>query len=179
MECVEPFSHAMIESFLEHDGLHYLRDQEGDFVVQFSFDEEIKGHPRFLLAISGDDQEQYCLRGDTLQRIDRPDWNRTLSLCNEWNAQYKMPKVYLQIDDPSTSTSARVVCEQWVDLEVGVHQDLVNHLTRTFLGACFGFWRWLVRQNEINELGSPDGPDPTPPETETETDRVEEEDGLT
>ena len=96
------------------------------------YDEEIAGHPRFLLAVSGDDDEQYCLRGDTLRRIPRADWDRLLRLCNEWNAHYKMPKVYLEVDDPNTSTTGRIVCEQWIDLETGhppgAGQSLDEHL---------------------------------------------------
>jgi hypothetical protein len=159
MGFVENFSRDMIEAFLEEDGLHYLRDREGDFLVQFGYDEEIDGHPRFLLAASGEDQEQYCLRGDTLQRIPRPDWERILRLCNEWNALYKMPKVYFEVDDPNTSATGRIVCEQWLDLDVGVHQELINHVSSTFFSACFGFWRWLKRQNALNALGDEPGDD--------------------
>jgi Putative bacterial sensory transduction regulator len=158
MGYVEPFSHAMIEVFLDDDGLNFLRDRDGDFIVQFGYDDEIQGHPRFLLAVSGNDQEQYCLRGDTYQRIPRAEWDRILRLCNEWNALYKMPKVYLEVDDPNTSTTGRVVCEQWIDLEAGVHQELVNQITGTFFSACFGFWRWLIRQNRLHTLGDPDEP---------------------
>jgi uncharacterized Zn-finger protein len=157
----EPFSHAMIEAFLEEDGLTYLRDRDGDFIVQFGFDEEIDGHPRFLLAVAGDDQEQFCLRGDTLRRVPRADWDRVLRLCNEWNAHYKMPKVYLEVDDPNASTTGRVVCEQWLNLEAGLHQELVNQLTSTFFSACFGFWRWLERQNAMHALGDPEAPPPS------------------
>ena len=42
-----------------------------------------------------------------------------------------------------------VGCEQWLNLEGGIHQELVNQLTSTFFSACFGFWRWLERQNAI------------------------------
>jgi hypothetical protein len=190
MGYVEPFSHALIEAFLDDDGLNYLRDRDGDFVVQFGYDEEIEGHPRFLLAVSGDDQEQYCLRGDTFQRIPRSDWDRMLRLCNEWNALYKMPKVYLEIDDPNSSTTGRVVCEQWIDLEAGVHQELVNQITGTFFSACFGFWRWLKRQNALDALGDVDEPSSTKSETDgngngdstpgtpREADSVEEGDDL-
>ena len=159
MGFIESFGPGMIEAFLDEDGLHYLRDREGDFVVQFAYDEEIDGHPRFLLAVSGDDQEQLCLRGDTLGRIPRSDWDRLLRLCNEWNAQYKMPKVYFEVDDLNTSTTGRVVCEQWLDFEPGIHQELVDHLAGTFFSACFGFWRWLKRQNELNALGEDSGED--------------------
>ena len=166
MEFNEPFGHAMIEAFLEEDGLHYLRDRDGDFIVQFGYDDEIGGHPRFLLAVSGDDREQFCLRGDTLQRVPRFDWDRVLRLCNEWNAHYKMPKVYFEVDDPNTSTTGRVVCEQWLDLEVGIPQTLVNHLTSTFFSACFGFWRWLERQDALSALT--DGVDAVEEERENE-----------
>jgi hypothetical protein len=152
MGFAESFSHSMIEAFLEEDGLQYLRDRDGDFIVQFGYDEEIEGHPRFLLAASGEDQEQFCLRGDTLKRIPRSDWDRMLRLCNEWNAHYKMPKVYLEVDDPNADATGRIVCEQWIDLEPGIHQELVNHLTGTFFSACFGFWRWLDRQESLNAL---------------------------
>jgi len=161
MGFVEPFSHAMIETFLEADGLHYLRDQDGDFIVQFGYDEEIDGHPRFLLAVAGDESEQFCLRGDTLRRVPRPDWDHTLRLCNEWNAHYKMPKVYFEVDDPNASSTGRVVCEQWLDLEVGAQQDQINHFASTFFSACFGFWRWLGRQDALSALADDPEDDPT------------------
>ena len=165
MGFVEPFGHAMIEAFLEESELHYLRDRDGDFVVEFGYDEEITGHPRFLLAAVGDEHEQYCMRGDTLRRIPRSDWDRLLRLCNEWNALYKMPKVYLEVDDPNSSATGRVVCEQWLTLESGLHQELVNQLTSSFFSACFGFWRWLERQNALLALGDPESPSsPEPPE---------------
>ncbi len=160
MRFVESFGHGMIEAFLDEDGLQYLRDRDGDFIVQFGYDEEIEGHPRFLLALSGEHHEQLCLRGDTLRRIARSDWDRMLRLCNEWNAHYKMPKVYFEVDDPNTSSTGRVVCEQWLDLEVGIHQELVNHLIGTFFSSCFGFWRWLDRQDSLESLLDDDPPAP-------------------
>jgi hypothetical protein len=160
MGFVESFGRSLIEAFLDDGDLEYLRDRDGDFVVEFGYDEEISGHPRFLLAASGDDDEQYCMRGDTMRRIPRTDWDRMLRLCNEWNSLYKMPKVYFEVDDPNTSTTGRIVCEQWLNLESGVHQELVNQLTRTFFSACFGFWRWLEQQDALHALG---GPDEVPP----------------
>ena len=156
MEYVQSFSHAMIESFLDESELHYLRDRDGDFVIEFGYDEEIGGHPRFLLAVVGDDQGQYCLRGETLQRVPRADWDLTLRLCNEWNALYKMPKVYLEVDDPNASSTGRILCEQWLNLESGVHQELVNQMTTTFFSACFGFWKWLKRQDALSALLDPE-----------------------
>lgn len=178
MGFIESFGHDMIEAFLDEDGLHFLRDRDGDFIVQFGYDEKIDGHPRFLLVASGDEQEQFCLRGDTLRRIPRPDWDRVLRLCNEWNAQYKMPKVYFEVDDPNASSTGRVVCEQWLDLEPGLQQELVNHLASTFFSSCFGFWRWLERQNALNALGDEplddnDSPTESSTQGEEESDRDE------
>ena len=153
MSFVQNFGHAMIEAFLEEEGLHYLRDRDGDFVIEFGYDDEIAGHPRFLLIASGEDQQQYCLRGDTLRRVPRGDWNRMTKLCNEWNAQYKMPKVYFEVDDPNASITGRIVCEQWLNLEHGIHQEALNGMTSTFFSACFGFWRWMERQNDLDALG--------------------------
>ncbi|GAC1475172.1 MAG: hypothetical protein NVSMB9_27060 [Isosphaeraceae bacterium] len=181
MGFIENFGHGMIEAFLEEDGLHFLRDRDGDFIVQFGYDEEIDGHPRFLLAASGDDQEQFCLRGDLMRRVPRPEWDRILRLCNEWNAHYKMPKAYFEVDDPNTSTTGRVVCEQWLDLSVGLQQELVNHLTSTFFSACFGFWRWLKRQDALQALGDDptNEPSPSPPSIEDHTDEERDEPGET
>ena len=159
MGFVESFGHAMIQAFLEDAALHYLRDKDGDFVVEFGYDEQIAGHPRFMLVASGDEKDQYCLRGDVLKRVPRAEWDCQVRLCNEWNALYKLPKVYLEVDDPNASTTGRIVCEQWLNLDPGIHQELVNHLTNTFFSACFGFWRWLERQDALNALGD-DLPEP-------------------
>jgi hypothetical protein len=83
-----------------------------------------------------------------------------LRLCNEWNALYKMPKVFFEVEDPNTSTTGQVVCEQWLNLEPGIHQELVNRTTDSFFSACFGFWRWLERQNAMQALGDVDPDDP-------------------
>jgi hypothetical protein len=88
-----------------------------------------------------------------MKRIPKADWDRLLRLCNEWNALYKLPKVYLEVDDPNASSSGSVVCEEWFDFEAGVHQELVSQLTSTFFSACFGFWRWLERQDALHALG--------------------------
>ena len=79
---------------------------------------------------------------------------------------------------------------------MGIHQELVNHLASTFFSSCFGFWRWLERQDALLALGdeslpkfqigsdhSDNDPDPDPvPEAEPETGRADEadepEDGL-
>ncbi|MDR3634146.1 MAG: YbjN domain-containing protein [Isosphaeraceae bacterium] len=159
----QSFDRAMIEAFLADSELEYLRDRDGDFIIEFEYDEEVEVHPRFLLAIAGEDGEQYCLRGDATKRVPRADWDRVLRLCNEWNALYKMPKVYLEIEDPNLSTSGRVVCEQWLSLEAGLSQDLLNEITTTFFSACFGFWRWLRRQEELNALIDP-GEEPETPD---------------
>jgi hypothetical protein len=91
-----------------------------------------------------------------MSRIARPQWDRMIRLCNEWNALYKMPKVYFEVDDPNASTTGRVVCEQWLNLESGIHQELVSQLTSTFFSASFGFWRWLERQKALETLGDPE-----------------------
>ena len=164
MGFVESFGHAMIQAFLEDCGLHYLRDRDGDFVVEFGYDEEVHGHPRFMLVASGAEQEQYCLRGDTMKRVPRTEWDRLLRLCNEWNAQYKLPKVYLEIDDPNASASGRVIAEQWLNLDSGIHKELLKEITSTFFTSCFGFWRWLERQDALHALGDDVAPEALPDE---------------
>lgn len=156
MGSVENFGHAMIRTFLEESDLQYLRDRDGDYVVEFGYDEEIAGHPRFMLVATGDGLDQYCLRGDVMKRVPRAEWDRQIRLCNEWNALYKLPKVYLEVDDPNASATGRIVCEQWLNLDPGIHQELVNHLTSNFFSACFGFWRWLERQDVLHSLGDDD-----------------------
>jgi hypothetical protein len=152
MESGQTFDREMIEAFLAVSELEYLRDRDGDFIIEFEYDEELDIHPRFLLAAAGEDAEQYCLRGDATKRVPRADWDRVLRLCNEWNSLYKMPKVYLEIEDPNLSSSGRVVCEQWLSLEAGLSQALLNELTTIFFSSCFGFWRWLRHQEQLNAL---------------------------
>jgi hypothetical protein len=49
---------------------------------------------------------------------------------------------------------------------------LLNHLTGTFFSACFGFWRWLGRQDALSALA--DGPPlDDPPDDDFEADEPE------
>ena len=50
MGFIESFGHDMIEAFLDEDGLHYLRDRDGDFIVQFGYDEKIDGHDVWVIS---------------------------------------------------------------------------------------------------------------------------------
>ena len=159
----QSFDRAMIAEFLDQSELEYLRDRDGDFIIEFEYDEEVDVHPRFFLAVAGESSEQYCLRGDPTKRVPRADWERTLWLCNEWNALYKMPKVYLEVEDPNLSTTGRIVCEQWLSLEAGLSPELLGEITTTFFSACFGFWRWLRHQDELNALTDP-GDEPEAPD---------------
>ena len=49
----------------------------------------------------------------------------------------------------------------------------ISRITTPFFSACFGFWRWLERQDELHALG--DGP--LEEELEEEELKEKEEDG--
>jgi hypothetical protein len=144
MNTVQKLSHAMIEEYLKATGYKYLRDSDGDFRVDFSYDEKLDSKISYYLVIDGQNRHIYTVRVHSDKRIPRNDWARFLYLINEWNRDKRWPKAYLYIRDPASSPSGEIILEHQLPLENGIHQELLNEFTDSTLTAAYAFWGWIV-----------------------------------
>jgi hypothetical protein len=143
---VERFSHAMVEKYLRNAGLNFLRDSDGDFLVQFAYDDDIGCKLSCYLLLEGAAKEIYCVRVIADKRISRNVWGQAVMLCNTWNKEKRWPKAFLYVKDAASDQYGQVMLEEQIDLEEGIHQELLNDFTFTVISGANTFWEWAKPQ---------------------------------
>nr|BBH93848.1 hypothetical protein KTA_20470 [Thermogemmatispora argillosa] len=149
MATVEPFSHTMIETFLRSQNLRFLRDEDNDFLVQFSYDPDCACELNFYLTAQGEQREIYGLLCSSDQRFGRDRWEQALALCNDWNRERRWPKSFVRSRERNGVEQLEICLDMYIDLEPGIHPELFRQLTMTFIGASFSFWRWLHQEKHF------------------------------
>ncbi len=149
MPTVQKFTRDMIEKHLRARNLHFLRDSDGDFCVEFARDADSGRELTMWLMAQGKNQDIYTIRIDADRPFTRNDWGRAMMLCNTWNCDKRWPKAYLYVRDWEKDQVGEIKLEDNVDLGVGVHQELLDDITSTiFTGACL-FWEWMAKEQGI------------------------------
>lgn len=134
---VRSFSRSMIKQGLEELDLHYLVDRDDDFVLDL-------GDLRFFLMASGSRNDVYTIYCVLPRRFRTgDDAVQAITLCNKWNRERRWPKAYARINEDG---EARITLEQSLDLEMGIHQALLNDFTKLALATSIGFWEWLEEE---------------------------------
>ncbi len=149
MAVVQRFEPGMVEKYCKSFGLHYLKDAEGDFRVDFSFDEECGCELTLWLMIKGTQSQIYVVRLLSATRIPRSEWPRAIDACNTWNRDHRWPKAYLNAYNPETDAVGFVEVEQQIHLEKGIHQELLDDFTSRTVAGGFEFWRWAHREKHF------------------------------
>jgi hypothetical protein len=146
MPTVEPFNRRMIEKFLKSVGWNYMTTRNGDFVVQFTRDEDSGREMTFLFVADGDEKEILLIRIHADLNVPKKDWGRALMTCNTWNRNYRWPTAYLGVEDPDRDKTGEIVLERQIDLSSGVHQELLNDFVFRTFAAGSKFWEWAHQE---------------------------------
>ncbi len=142
MPTIMPFGHDTVKTFLDAQGLRYLRDSDGDFCVTFAPDDQ-DGEFRVWLIASGPQRDIYMIRMHTTRRFARDEWAECLALANSWNEERRWPKAYFHLNDAANDSRGEIILENQISLEAGIHQELFDAYTIATLAAGFAFWRWI------------------------------------
>lgn len=146
MSTVQNFDRSMIERFLRGRNLKYLVDSDGDFVVQFAYDQAIGCALTVHLMASGPREWIYYVMVVSDKRIPKHDWGRAVMLCNTWNKEKRWPKSYLHVADPANDSVGMIRLEEQLDLEKGIHQELLEDFTHTVIVCANMFWEWMHKE---------------------------------
>jgi hypothetical protein len=127
----------------------FLRDSDGDFVVQFGYSDRTGCEINILIMASGSQSEICFIMGQTDKRIPKSDWGKAIMLCNTWNKEKRWPKAYLYVRDSSTDMTGTIHTENQIDLEVGVHQELLDHFILATIAGIMSFWQWAHQKQGL------------------------------
>ena len=143
MATIEKFTRAMLAKFVTDREWRNLVDKDGDYLVEFSYDEDYGCELTLYLIASGEQNEILEIRISSSMRIPKERWGEAINACNIWNDMKRWPKVYLHVSNPDTDTVGRIVCEGHIDLEQGIHQELLDSVISSYHRNANSFWRWL------------------------------------
>ena len=149
MATVQNFNRNMIEKYLRGKDLRFLTDSDGDFVVQFGYNEDLGGELTVYLCAEGSRKDVYSIRIMSDKRIAKSDWGRAIMLCNTWNKEKRWPKAYLNVRNPDTDTRGTIEVEHHIDLEQGIHQELLDDLTNNIILGATHFWEWAHQEQGL------------------------------
>ncbi len=135
----EPFTREMIEADLCQRGVHFLRDEDGDFRVDLN----CEGSPEQVivwLVAEGDGDTTYRITGLAPHRPVPSTWAEALERCNAWNREHRWPKavVFGGEDD------WRIVGHCDIDLAAGVTRPQIASVTNRTVDGILEFWTWLA-----------------------------------
>lgn len=145
MSAIEKFGPEMIEDFLDSMGLKYLRDDDGDYAVQFSRDEASECQLTIWLVSAGPNKNIYCITIRSDKVFARQQWEECISLCNEWNRCKRWPKAYLNAEEKSSQETAEILLEMQIDLENGIHREFFSDHTMNAIACGNAFWTWMYQ----------------------------------
>lgn len=149
MPAVRRFTHSLIQRFLDSKDLKYYQDEDDSFLVHFSYDDDTQCELTVVLSIQGDQQDIYTIYVFSSKKIPKRDWGRAILICNQWNEKARWPKAYLHIDNVDRDKVANIHLEENIDLEPGIHQELLDQYTDAVISSAFGFWQWATQEQEL------------------------------
>jgi hypothetical protein len=149
MAVVEQFDRGMIERYLRTNELKFLRDDDGDYQVDFGYDEETECELSILLAASGSRQSIYTMLVTSSRLVARAEWGRVVAICNEWNELKRWPKAYFHARNLASDSHGAIILEEQIDLSPGIHWELFESWTSLMIGASFQFWVWAHKKRQL------------------------------
>lgn len=147
MPVVEKLSKQMLENYLREKELRFLMDQDGDFKVVFGEDEDWGCELEMWLIISGSKKEILNVQVKSDKHYDRGDCPRAIMACNQWNATKLYPKAFVHMLEDGSS--GILMCEGIIDLEQGIHQELLNDFITSQISGSFAFWKWVHQEEGL------------------------------
>ncbi len=161
MPQARPFTRDMVEAHLRAHDVHFLRDEDGDFRVDFTSDER-PGTITVWLIAHGPEDTMYTISGSASGAPQPSTRAETVARCNTWNQEHIWPKAFV-VDH---GREWRIGVSADLPLGPGIHRELFDEFTRRVIGGILEFWGWLAT-TEVTEPPRRAGRRPRRPSTDS------------
>lgn len=141
MPRARPFARDMIETHLRAHGVHHLRDEDGDFRVEFH-DDERPGVITVWLVARGDGDTTYTISGSAAGAPQPQTRSEAVARCNAWNRERCWPKAV--VIDHGRDWHIHLGAD--LPLGPGIHTELFDAFTELVMGGILEFWSTLAAE---------------------------------
>jgi hypothetical protein len=149
MATVQPFNTGMIETCFKQRGIKYLVDSESNLMIHWGYDEATGCSMNLHFSAQGSKKHIYAITVIAEKPVPKSEWGRAMMICNTWNKDKRFGKAYLYVNDPANDATGMIVFDNHMDLEEGIHQELLNDLTFTIMAAANDFWEWAHKEQGL------------------------------
>ena len=144
MAAVQKFDRKMIEKFMQSHQLRYLVDSDGIYILEIDYNEKMGCAIKTFLSVEGNNKDRYRIYSVSDRRISKSEWGQAALLCNTWNMERSYQKAYLRLRD--NDSFGIIVLESSIDLEQGIHQELLDDFTMIAISGALVFWEWIHKE---------------------------------
>jgi hypothetical protein len=141
MPTVETFSRPMIEKFLKSWGLPYKADDDGDFILAVPNTDDMGCDLVMFITATGRQSDVCSMTALPTFSLPAARLTDALLACNEWNLEKRWPKAALKIGS-SRDDGGTFMLEMSLDLEKGIHQELLSYTLGVFVSSAVAFCKW-------------------------------------
>jgi hypothetical protein len=132
----EPFTRDMIANHLRGHGVHFLRDEDGDFRVDLELPDG-QGQTVVWFIADGPEGGIYHVHGTAPAPSAPSDRQQALETCNRWNREHRWPQAWVVDND---SAGWRIVLGADIDLAPGITRALFDTYTERIITGMIEFW---------------------------------------
>lgn len=141
---VKPITQEMLLTFFADGNYHYSVNPSGLYAIHFSYTESIDCETHYTFLIEGKANDLVSVRGHCDHRYKTEKLAPLLISLNEYKNQYRWPKMTVS----ESNNRLYVTTELDLDVEAGIHQELLNGFLSLHMSSSHDLWKWLA-EHEI------------------------------
>lgn len=149
-ESPRPFSTGTLVRYLRGTGRPFRECGADRYVAGYDYDSASDRCCQAFLSVEGPDRDTLCARWVSDRRVPAGQLDRAYLLCNQWNAQWRWPRAYVDLPrqdarapDPG---SGILTLDYQAYLARRIHQGLFDSLLAAVEGATWSFWEMARRE---------------------------------
>jgi hypothetical protein len=141
MSVVSPISIDRVRRVLDKLSISHKVDDDGDIAFVLNADDDVAYDVVCFLMLKGSNKEVYQIMLIPSKAIPARKQGEALLACNQWNVEKLYPAAYLQPGDES-----KVVAMYGIDLEKGIHDELLEDFTRSIVSMGWEFFKFISKK---------------------------------
>jgi hypothetical protein len=146
---LRPFTVDTVIRYLRSTGRPFWESGSDSFTCTYDYDEASDRCCQAFFSVEGRDQGTFCVRWTSDRRVQADHFTRAFRLCNEWNADWRWPRAFVDIPrrDPSREgrsvppASGVLTLDYQLYLSQRIHQGLFDSFLSTVQDTSWAFWK--------------------------------------
>lgn len=147
-ERLDRFVRRAVERALTDTGFTYRTDDDGDYIVEFEYDQIADCILDFAFVVTTQKISTLDLLCHSDKDFTTKNLHALINLCNQWNSMRRWPKAYVIQKNNSVDKEVygKIVLENSLSIQDEVNYAIILRAIQVFAKTSFEFWEWFKEQ---------------------------------